>query len=172
VLPPLEDEVELPPLAPPLESPPEPPLPPLLPPLEDEVELPPLAPPLESPPEPPLPPLLPPLEDEVELPPLEPPLESPPEPPLPPLPPLLPTETLWTYKVTTAPLLPSMASLFWIVMPKACRSEAQTVRVGLQLGTFASTTLKVTVCQPEDASSEEAFPRSSDQELSTPLVLA
>jgi hypothetical protein len=53
--PPLEDAVELPPLAPPLAAPPEPPLLPPLPPLEAAVEL----PPLPAPPEPPLPPLPP-----------------------------------------------------------------------------------------------------------------
>ncbi len=53
----------------------------------------------------------------------------------------------------------------------ACSPEAQTILVGLQLGTFASTTLKLTVCHPEDASSELTEPRSSTQRLSTPFVL-
>jgi hypothetical protein len=39
------------------------------------------------------------------------------------------------------PLVSSMVLLFWIVMPMACRPEAQAVRVGLQLGTLASTAL-------------------------------
>ncbi len=65
-----------------------------------------------------------------------------------------------------------MAVLFWMVIPMAWRAEAQTVRVGLQLGTFASATLYVTVCHPADASSELAEPRSSTQRLSTPFVLA
>ena len=68
--------------------------------------------------------------------------------------------TLWTYRVMVPALVAVIATLFWITMPMSCKAEAQTQRVGAQLGTYASMTLYVTVCHPEAASREAGVPRS------------